>query len=103
MCPVGITLELGFGQGPGGSSDAAHAALMGLRFHRKAEPVLFRRCLPGMKTLEKVQLLLVRNCWSWKGVAQKNAGGKRMIFWGENFCSGREGFGIRKRLHGKLL
>ena len=45
MCPVGISLELGFGQGPGGSEAAAHAALMGLRFHRRSEPVLFRRCL----------------------------------------------------------
>ena len=64
MCPVGISLELGFGQGPGGSEAAAHAALMGLRFHRRSEPVLFRRALPGMQTLEmmnRIRTVIMEN------------------------------------------
>lgn len=67
MCPVGISLELGFGQGPGGSEAAAHAALMGLRFHRRSEPVLFRRCLPGMATLEMVNRIrtAIMENWDW--------------------------------------
>lgn len=43
MCPVGISLRLGFGKGPGGTESGAHAALMGLSFHKSQEKMVKRR------------------------------------------------------------
>ena len=81
MCPVGISLELGFGQGPGGTAKASHAALMGLRFHRKAEPVLFQRCLPGMEILEKVNRIRLAIMDNLVSPAETNPDGQEILLW----------------------
>jgi len=82
MCPVGISLELGFGQGPGGSTLTSHAALMGLRFQRKGgNPVLFRRYLPGMVTLEKVNRIRRNIMENLVSPAETNPDGQEILLW----------------------
>lgn len=81
-CPVGISLELGFGQGPGGSTLTSHAALMGLRFQRKGgNPVLFRRYLPGMVTLDKVNRIRRNIMENLVSPAETNPDGQEILLW----------------------
>ncbi|CAJ1406886.1 unnamed protein product [Effrenium voratum] len=80
MCPVGMPLELGFGQGPGGSLEGAKAALMGLRFHRK-EDVIFRKHLPGISTLAKVNAIRTAIMENLVSPAEANSNGQEVLLW----------------------
>ena len=57
MCSVKNPLRLGFSPGPGGSKQNSQAALSGLCFHPRDEAVIFRRYLPGLATLEKINAI----------------------------------------------
>ncbi|CAJ1430268.1 unnamed protein product, partial [Effrenium voratum] len=58
----------------------AKAALMGLRFHRK-EDVIFRKHLPGISTLAKVNAIRTAIMENLVSPAEANSNGQEVLLW----------------------
>mmetsp|Transcript_78885 Transcript_78885/g.142280 ORF Transcript_78885/g.142280 Transcript_78885/m.142280 type:complete len:1880 (+) Transcript_78885:103-5742(+) len=81
ISPSSLNLSLGFGQGPGGSAEGARAALTGMRFQTRARSVLFKRHVPGLESIKKVNAVRSIVMESLVSIPEHNGTGQEILLW----------------------
>ncbi|CAE7233314.1 spn-E [Symbiodinium natans] len=92
ICPSGMTLELGFNQGPGGSAESARASLTGLRLKSSKKNddrlLLINRNLPAMKVMDKVNAVRAAIMENLVSPAEANSNGQEILLWEDEEAKG---------------